>query len=180
MITPHKTITQNPPPPSPAAVTFKNFRNRHTSSFDGLPPAWVGSFDTNNAGVRRAVAAGQLEIVDGDGGPTPNQVFLDLLAAATQDAPDGRTPEQCVRFAKQILSEFDGKLTYDPRAKWSDALGADGVGYWGVIWGKRFHCDMSRATSFQAVRSFASKLAAASEAKAGRHTLGGGIFSKPE
>jgi hypothetical protein len=181
MITPHKTITQPPPAaaaaPAPETVPM---RVRHPGGFDGTPSGWVGHFNPNNPSVRVNVVSGKLEVITGDPGSDPNQVFLDLLASATEDAPDGRTPEQCVRFAKDILQEFGGLVTCFPRDKWSDHHGREGYYFWGVKWTKRFHCDMGRSKRFQDLRCFVSVLAAEYETRHGKHTLGGGIFSKPE
>lgn len=173
------TTVQKSAPVTSSAPASVLCRNRGQSAIDGLPPGWVGPFDPNNPAIRGMIVGGKLEVVS-EAGTDPNQVFLDLLATSSVDGPGGMTPDQMVRFTAAILSEFSGRLTFDPRARWSTGQGQEGAGFWGVSWGKRFTADNARARRFTEIRAHVSELAARYEEKNGRHTLGGGIFSRPE
>jgi hypothetical protein len=153
-------------------------RNRSKTLLDGCPPAWVQAFPATN-GTKAWILSGKLEKVT-EIGVTPNDVFFSLLENSLEDGPNGETAEQMVRFSRAFVEKFSGRLSFDPRAKWSTSKGQEGVGYWSVYWGKIFTADMVQLAKFNSFRSFASYLATRYEDKNGRHTLGGGIFSKPE
>ncbi len=168
------------PRKTPCSLPGATLSNRATYT---IPPGWCAEVDTSDAQLRRMLAAGTLEKAptypEGDiRGLNPSDRLLRVLREADRDAPDGRTPERTEAWIRDLLDKYQGRLTYDPTARWSDSKGASGVGLVGVVWlGLRTGLDMDIANRFDLYRRFLSTLAAQYEEKHGRHSLG---FSRPE